>query len=128
MEEKQEKKKRRQFTETFKLEVLREMHESGRSKYAIAKKYDIAPVVIRGWEKRYEIPQKLLSLPAQEIEYQMRKSKETLQDEVSELKKKLHETEKALEFEKLRSHAYEVLIEIAEREEGVTIKKDGAKQ
>ena len=45
------------------------------------------------------------------------------------LQAKIDELEKALAYERMRSRAYEKLIEIAEAEEGISIlKKDGAKQ
>ena len=45
------------------------------------------------------------------------------------LQSKIDELEKALAYERMRSRAYEKLIEIAEAEEGISIlKKDGAKQ
>lgn len=43
------------------------------------------------------------------------------------LQSKIDELEKALAYERMRSRAYEKLIEIAEAEEGISIlKKDGA--
>ena len=65
-------------------------------------------------------------MPAEVIaELQMKdspKSKEQLlEEEIMRLKK-------ALELEKLRSHAFRKLIELTEKEEGISIlKKDGAK-
>jgi len=45
------------------------------------------------------------------------------------LRKRIEALERALEYERLRCRGYERLIEIAEREEGISIlKKDGAKQ
>ena len=45
------------------------------------------------------------------------------------LQKKIEALERALEYERLRCRGYEKLIEIAEREEGISIlKKDGARQ
>jgi 23S rRNA U2552 (ribose-2'-O)-methylase RlmE/FtsJ len=47
---------------------------------------------------------------------------ESLRDEVENLRK-------SLEYEKMRSRAFEKMIEIAEKEEGISIlKKGGAKQ
>ena len=44
------------------------------------------------------------------------------------LEEELFRVKKALELEKLRSHAFKRLIEQAEKEEGISIlKKDGAK-
>lgn len=43
----------------------------------------------------------------------------------SEYRQRISELEEALEYERLRNYAYEKLIEITEKEEGITIlKKD----
>ncbi len=45
------------------------------------------------------------------------------------LQKRIEALERALEYERMRCRGYEKLIEIAEREEGISIlKKDGARQ
>ncbi len=46
-----------------------------------------------------------------------------------QLKKKVLELEKALEYEKLRTEALDMMIDIAENQEGISIrKKSGAKR
>ncbi|KSV92980.1 hypothetical protein N184_37410 [Sinorhizobium sp. GL28] len=48
---------------------------------------------------------------------------------ISALRERITQLEKSLEYERLRVSAYERLIEIAKREDGVDVlKKDGAKQ
>lgn len=45
------------------------------------------------------------------------------------LQKRIEELRRSLELEKMRSRAFEKMIEIAEEEEGISIfRKDGAKQ
>ena len=45
------------------------------------------------------------------------------------MQKRIEALERALEYERMRCRGYEKLIEIAEKEEGISIlKKDGAKQ
>lgn len=116
------------YSETFRLEVLRDYYFSGSSKSFTAKKWGLASSqLLNNWMKRYPIDSELLSLPAEIISRlsmcDSEKSKEELlEQEVLNLKK-------ALEFEKLRSRAFEKLIEITEKEEGISIlKKDGARQ
>ena len=49
--------------------------------------------------------------------------------ETERLQKRIEELTRSLELEKMRSRAFEKMIEITEKEEGITIlKKDGAKQ
>lgn len=45
----------------------------------------------------------------------------------SEYRQRIKELEETLEYERLRNYAYEKLIEITEKEEGITILKKGNK-
>ena len=50
-------------------------------------------------------------------------------DRYESLQKRIEELRRSLELEKMRSRAFEKMIEIAEEEEGISIfRKDGAKQ
>ena len=50
-------------------------------------------------------------------------------DSQEAMRQRIKALEKALEYERMRCRGYEKLIEIAEKEEGISIlKKDGAKQ
>ena len=49
--------------------------------------------------------------------------------DMESLQKRIEELRRSLELQKMRSRAFEKMIEIAEEEEGISIlKKDGAKQ
>ena len=49
--------------------------------------------------------------------------------DMESLQKRIEELRRSLELEKMRSRAFEKMIEIAEAEEGISIfRKDGAKQ
>nr|UWG85644.1 MAG: hypothetical protein [Bacteriophage sp.] len=49
--------------------------------------------------------------------------------DMESLQKRIEELRRSLELEKMRSRAFEKMIEIAEEEEGISIfRKDGAKQ
>ena len=49
--------------------------------------------------------------------------------DMESLQKRIEELRRSLELEKMRSRAFEKMIEIAEEEEGISIlKKDGGKQ
>lgn len=118
---------RKTYSETFKLEVLRDYYTSGMSTISTAKKWGLTSHSdIYRWLKCYPIDSDLLSLPSELLaELSMRnapKSKEQI------LEEELFRLKKALELEKLRSHAFKLLIEQAEKEEGISIlKKDGVK-
>lgn len=119
---------RKPYSETFKLEVLRDYYRSGLSIIATSKKWNIpSHTTLLNWIQCYPFDSESLSLPAELLaELQMKqepKSREQL------LEAEILRLKKALELEKLRSHAFRKLIESAEKEEGISIlKKDGAKR
>ena len=80
------------------------------------------------WLKTYPIEKNGVSLrPETENALQMDKQQEPETQE--SLHRRIEALERALEYERLRCRGYEKLIEIAEREEGISIlKKDGARQ
>ena len=120
------------FDETDKIAIAREYHESGRPASEIVSKYHISSaMVLYGWLDRYLNQERVVSLPEEtDRETDMaRKTKEQLQEELKAMRaenKRLHE---ALELEKLRSHAFDTMIDVAERNFNIPIrKKSGTKQ
>lgn len=115
------------YSEAFKLEVLRDYYSNDLSINATAKKWGIHSFSgIRKWKKSYPIDSELLSLPAELIE--KLKMEQTPQSREKLLEEELLRVKKALELEKLRSYAFMKMIEITEKEEGISIlKKDGVK-
>ena len=81
------------------------------------------------WLKKYSIESERLSLFSVTIEaFHMSKDQPEL-TETEALQKRIEELRRSLELEKMRSRAFEKMIEIAEQEEGISIlKKDGAKR
>ena len=69
-------------------------------------------------------------MPWEEQEYGMaRRSKEDYKEENASLRKRVRELEKALAYSRLETEARDVMIDIAEREYEISIrKKHGAKQ
>ena len=120
---------RRKFTTTFKLEVVRDYYSSGQSYRAVLRKWNINSGSLFQWLKNWPIDSERLSLSDEVIaRFRMEhKGSEMTDEEI--LRKRVSDLERALAYEKLRSRAFEKLIEIAEAEEGLSIlKKDGAKQ
>lgn len=125
----EKRKPRRMFSETFKLSVLREYYSSGLSQYAISKKYSLDHGCLYRWRKEYPITSKELSLPSSIIDSFNMSEKQPGLTETEKLQKRIAELQHSLELEKMRSRAFEKMIEIAEEEEGISIlKKDGAKR
>lgn len=111
------------------MKVLVDYYSSGLSRKAILRKWDVTWGSLYQWLKRWPVDSKSLSLPSEIIESYRMAHKEVKQTNEDILAGKLVELQHALELEKMRSRAYEKLIEIAEAEEGISIlKKGGAKQ
>ena len=107
----------RVYSESFKRMVVREYERGGVRKMEIQRKYGIAGHSrLLSWCRKYG---KLNYPEGSQIGRPMKDPQ----------KRRIKELEKALETERLRVIAYEKLIEIAEREDGISIsKKDVAKQ
>lgn len=111
------------------MSVLRDYYSSGMSKRKCAKKYDLCnPTLLSSWLSKYEV--KTLSLQTEEREDNMsRRSNEDYRDEIASLRKRVRELEKALSYSRLETEARDIMIDIAEREFDIRIrKKRGAKQ
>lgn len=123
-----QKKVHRFYNETFKLEVLRDHYSLGSSLNFTVRKWNLScKSVLLSWIRRYPIDSKLLSLDIETISCQEMSNRKKSKEEI--LQEQILNLKKALELEKLRSRAFEKLIEITEKEEGISIlKKDGAKQ
>ena len=121
---------KRHYDEAFKLQVLSEYYSSGKSKDFIARKYDLGDSSsINQWEKIWPIDSKDLSLPEEIISTYRMGDKNRGKSNEQILQERIAGLEKSLAMERLRCRALEKVIEIAEREEGISIlKKGGVKQ
>lgn len=111
------------------MSVLRDYYSSGMSKRKCARKYGLCnPTLLSSWLSKYEV--KTLSLQPEEREDNMsRRSNEDYRDEIASLRKRVRELEKALSYSRLETEARDIMIDIAEREFDIRIrKKRGAKQ
>jgi len=122
------KREQRLYSESFRLEVLRDYYCSGNSKKFTVRKWGLScSQVLTSWIKRYPIDPKSLSLDIEPLFFNTMSDDEQSREKL--LEQEVINLRKALEMEKLRSRAFEKLIEITEQEEGIDIlKKDGAKQ
>ncbi|HJD75936.1 MAG TPA: transposase [Bacteroides reticulotermitis] len=123
-----EKIRRPYNSDEVRLEAVREYYETGVSQNFIARKYNLrSPSTFRNWLKRFPITDESLSLSDSTITSVMKKQVPVLSQD--EKQKRICDLEKALAHEKLRSEALSTMIDIAEKQEGICIrKKPGAKQ
>ena len=93
----------------------------------VRKKYDITSInSVYTWIGKYVSREKSLSLEEPTEEDMAKKSKD---DEIQELKAQLRQARKYAELEKLRAHAYDTMITLAEETFNIPIrKKSGTKQ
>ena len=123
-------KKYKEYSEEFKLSVLRDYYSSGMSKYACTKKYGLSsPRLLLTWLRKYEFSPEFVSLsPEQSQDDMANRSKENYKEENAQLRKRIRELEKALEFSKLETMARDMIIDKAEEYFDIPIrKKSGAK-
>lgn len=118
---------RRTFTAAFKMQVLSDYYSNGCHLYATARKWNLTPQNIWRWiDAACKNQNKDVPLPQDVSQTDMMTEEK---QNISALRERITQLEKSLEYERLRVSAYERLIEIAKREDGVDVlKKDGAKQ
>lgn len=114
---------------SFKLKVLSDYYLSGKSKNFICKKWGISFPSLLDWLKKWPIHKEELSLLDETIEKYRMEAENNNKSEEQILRERILSLEQSLKMERLRCRALEKIIEIAEREEGISIlKKDGVKQ
>ena len=120
----------KRYSEEFKLSVIRDYYSSGMSKYACRRKYQLSSdSILLYWLRKYGNEEKVVSLQPESSEEDMaNRSKDSYKDENVQLKKRIRELEKALEFSRLETLARDMMIDKAEDYFDIQIrKKSGAK-
>ena len=124
-------RKKCHYEESFKLAVLTDYYASGSSVRSITLKYGLSCTrVLLSWLQRYPIDGKELSLSEEVISKHMAKIEDRSNPRSEKaLNQRIAELEKALWYANLRARGLELLIDVAEKNEGISIrKKPGAKQ
>jgi transposase-like protein len=120
----------KKYSEEERLSLLREYHESGMSKIKFAKTHGMSgTALLYQWLKKYEFEKEVVPLHSEPDEDVMsNRSKYSYKDENAQLKKRIKELEKALEFSRLETLARDMMIDKAEDYFDISIrKKSGAK-
>ena len=121
---------RKQISEEFKLSVIRDYYSSGMSKGACRRKYQLSsPTMLNSWLKKYGNEENVVPLQKESDEEEMaNSSKDSYKDENAQLRKRIKELEKALEFSRLETLSRDMMIDKAEEYFDIAIrKKSGAK-
>ena len=119
----------RHYDDAFKLRVLSDYYQSGVSKRFTCRKWGISLPSLRSWLELWPIDSKELSLSSEIISTYRMGGKDRGKSDEQILQERIAALESSLQLERMRCRALEKVIEIAEREEGISIlKKDGVKQ
>ena len=120
---------RKSYDVSFKLQVLSDYYLHGKSKNFTCKKWGISHPALLDWLKTWPVEEKELPLLDEIMSrYRMEAENKGKSDEQI-LQERIAALERSLQVERMRNRALEKVIEIAEREEGISIlKKDGVKQ
>ena len=97
---------RKNYSEEFKLSVIRDYYSSGMSKGACVRKYGLCHhVLLLKWLRKYESEKVSLPLQSESSndDDMANRSKDDYKKEIAALKKRNRELEKALEFSRLIS-------------------------
>ena len=122
--EKSESAKRQYYPVKFRWTLLQQIEVGLLDEQQVCEKYGITLILIRKWRRQYY---KRYLQPPQNA--RPMKKKQSQAEKIKALEKQLMETQKALEDEKLKSRAYEIMIDIAENELNIPVrKKPGPKQ
>ena len=123
-------KSQKRYSESERLSLLRDYHQSGMSKTSFCKSRGLCGIVLLNkWLKKYGIEKEMLPLQSEPSDEDMaNRSKEDYKDENAQLKKRIRELEKALEFSRLETLSRDMIIDKAEEYFDIAIrKKSGAK-
>lgn len=116
------------YEESYKLKVVKYYFEHGEDRRATLEEFGIDHANLRDWLRRYPTEKKVVTLLNQ-IENEMAKSYKQLPKDAQAAQAEYERLQRELELEKLKSAAYSKMIDLAEEEFKLPIrKKSGAKQ
>ncbi|MGL4293931.1 MAG: transposase [Bacteroidales bacterium] len=114
---------KRTYSAEEKLNYLSIYYQSGLSCWTFTKRHNIPRSTFSKWEKKYSTHPNILSLLTNQKEAEMAAKNQPVSDNEKALQTKIKELEKALEYEKLRSRGFEIMIDIAEKELNIPVRK-----
>ena len=123
-------RKYKHYSNEEQLNLLCKYHESGMSKGSFCRLHSISSTsVLDYWQKKHEIQKEVVPLHQESEDTEMaNRSKDSYKDENAQLKKRIRELEKALEFSRLETLSRDMMIDKAEEYFDISIrKKSGAK-
>lgn len=123
-----ERKPGHRYEESYKLEVVKYYYDHGEDRKATLQKHGIDHSCLRDWLLRYQSSEKVVTLLTQ-IEKEMAKKYRQLPEDATVAQTEYEKLQRDLELEKLRNAALSQMIDLAEEEFKLPIrKKSGAGQ
>ena len=123
-----ERKPYQRYEESYKLKVLHFYYEHEENRKLTLEEFGIDHSCLRDWLLRYPQKEKIVTLLSQ-IEKDMAKTYKQLPADAKKAQAEYERLQRELELEKLKSKAFSTMIDIAENEFNIPIrKKSGAKQ
>lgn len=113
------------YEESYKLEVVRYYYDNGEDRKKTIEQFGIDHSCLRDWLRRYTQREKVVSLLKQ-IQEDMAKAYRKLPQDLQAAQVEYERIQKELEAEKLKNTALSTMIDIAERELNVPIRKKSA--
>ncbi len=122
---------RKNYSESEKLSIIRDYYQSGESKNSFCKKRGLSCIsLLNLWLSQYGIEKEMLPLQPESSNAaaMANRDKDNYREENVQLKKRIRDLEKALEFSRLETLARDMMIDKAEEYFNIAIrKKSGAK-
>ena len=116
------------FTDEDRMSIVSDYIQGLMSSKEIVQKYGLSSrQVLLSWVDKFAKDEDLVSLPAKQTSDDM--ANQSLEDRLKELEAENKRLQRALELEKLRSKAYNTMIDVAEQTFNIPVrKKSGTKQ
>lgn len=110
------------------MQVISDYYSNGCLLKETARRFDLHPTTVRLWLKNYCTVQKN-DVPLSQTDNNAAMDEQTQSITIGSLQERIRNLEASLHYERMRVKAYERLIEVAKKEEGVDVlKKAGAEQ
>jgi transposase len=107
-----------QYSEAFKKQVSEAYHAGEDDQYVVAARFGVSQSSVNIWSKKYILDE--TNKPEEALTSEMKKKAEKGNNE---LQQRVKELEKALEEERLKRIGYQTMIDIAEKELKIDIRK-----
>ena len=119
-------RKNRQYTDLVRLSILENYLSSDLTKYSFERQNSLNNGTISKWLRIFAIPDKSSSAPIVMNPTSLEEKNERLQSEIRQLQIELKKTKASLHQAQMGEAAYKLMVELAEKQFNITIRKKSA--